>query len=146
MIDALKLYVVWTVQIWAQARAPIHDPKVACITNGDTASFFIPQPLPQQPPATTSPTHNLHHHKHPRLPINHNNRPTTTLDHHTPTSPVSTTTSAPSTSPTPRHAMPSSPQATPATGNASTAQTTTTREEGHERQTTASPQQATSTP
>ena len=85
----------------------VHDPKVTCVTNGDMASFFIPQPPPQPPPATMSPTCNLHHHKHPRPPTNHNNRPTTTLDHHTPTSPVSTTTSAPSTLPTAtsRHAI-----------------------------------------
>ena len=78
----------------------VRDPKVTHVTNGDTASFFIPQPPPQPPPATTSPTRNLHHHKHPRPPTNHNNHPTTTVDHHMPTSPVSMTTSAPSTSPT----------------------------------------------
>ena len=80
----------------------VRDPKVTRVTNGDTASFFIPQPPPQQPPTTTSPTRNLHHHKHPRPPTNHDNRPTTTLDHHTPSPPATTTTSHP----LPHHATP----------------------------------------
>ena len=44
---------VWTVQIWAWAC--VCDPKVTCVANGDTASFFIPQPPPQQPPPPCRP-------------------------------------------------------------------------------------------
>ena len=86
----------------ASASVRVRDPKVTRVTNGDTASFFIPQPPPQQPPTTTSPTRNFHHHKHPQPPRNHDNRPTTTLDHHTPSSPATTTTSRP----LPRHTTP----------------------------------------
>ena len=76
------------------------DPKVTCVTNSDTASFFIPQPPPQQQLATMLPTCNPHHHKHSQLPTNHNNCLITTLNDHMPTSPASTTMSALSTLPT----------------------------------------------
>ena len=95
-----------TVQVWARARSKRDsararsnvDPKVTCVTKSDTPSFFIPQPPPPQQPATTSPTRNTQHHERPWPSTNHDNRLSTKYDHHRPTSPASTTPSAPSRS------------------------------------------------
>ena len=72
------------------------DPKVTPVTNSDVASFFIPQPRPQQRPATTSPTGNTHHHEHPWPPTDHDNCLTMKHDNHTPMSPASMTMCVPS--------------------------------------------------